>query len=114
VQDVQWHGDRVFLVGYSEYDARWLDRSVFALLSRLDGRTPWRQALDQANAELDEPLPASLVEDLWRADALEEAGEVVEHQPGWTVRSLRLEGRELLVAPVPVDDFPLTFLTDGA
>jgi hypothetical protein len=67
VSAVQHHGDRVLVAGYSTFDAVSAPRSVFALLSRLDGTTPWRTALAElADPALDEPL----VRELRRAGAL--------------------------------------------
>jgi hypothetical protein len=37
--------DRVLLAGYSTFDAVDVPASVFVFLSRLDGATPWRDAL---------------------------------------------------------------------
>jgi hypothetical protein len=67
VSAVQHHGDRVLVAGYSTFDAVSAPASVFALLSRLDGATPWRTAL----AELADPaLDEALVCELRRAGAL--------------------------------------------
>ncbi|CAN5160889.1 hypothetical protein BH11MYX1_BH11MYX1_34800 [soil metagenome] len=63
----QRHGDRVLVAGYSTFDAVSAPRSVFALLARLDGTTPWRAAL----AELADPvLDEALVHELRRVGAL--------------------------------------------
>jgi hypothetical protein len=67
VSAVQHHGDRVLVAGYSTFDAVSAPASVFALLARLDGGTPWRTAL----AELADPaLDEALVRELRRAGAL--------------------------------------------
>lgn len=67
VSAVEHHGDRVLVAGYSTFDAVSAPASVFALLSRLDGATPWRTAL----AELADPaLDEALVRELRRAGAL--------------------------------------------
>jgi hypothetical protein len=67
VSKVEHHGDRVLIAGYSTFDAVSAPSSVFALLSRLDGATPWRTAL----AELADPaLDEALVLELRRAGAL--------------------------------------------
>ena len=67
VSAVQPHGDRVLIAGYSTFDAVSAPPSVFSLLSRLDGATPWRTAL----AELADPaLDEALVRELRRAGAL--------------------------------------------
>src|SRR3569623_998482 len=67
VSAIEHHGDRVLLAGYSTFDAVSAPRTVFALLSRLDGATPWRTAL----AELADPaLDEALVRELRRVGAL--------------------------------------------
>ena len=67
VSAVDRHGDRVLIAGYSTFDAVSAPPSVFALLARLDGATPWRTAL----AELADPaLDEALVRELRRAGAL--------------------------------------------
>jgi len=67
VSKVERHGDRVLIAGYSTFDAVSAPPSVFALLNRLDGATPWRTAL----AELADPaLDEALVLELRRAGAL--------------------------------------------
>lgn len=67
VSAVERHGDRVLVAGYSTFDAVSAPPSVFALLARLDGATPWRTALAElAKPELDE----ALVHELRRAGAL--------------------------------------------
>ena len=67
VSAIARHGDRVLVAGYSTFDAVSAPPSVFALLARLDGATPWRTALDElADPALDE----ALVMELRRAGAL--------------------------------------------
>ncbi|HEY6033756.1 MAG TPA: hypothetical protein VIV58_05835 [Kofleriaceae bacterium] len=67
VSAVEHHGDRVLVAGYSTFDAVSAPPTVFALLSRLDGATPWRTAL----AELADPaLDEALVRELRRVGAL--------------------------------------------
>ncbi|MBW2256683.1 MAG: hypothetical protein JRI25_19090 [Deltaproteobacteria bacterium] len=60
----------VFLCSYTGYDGIRTPRTVFAFLSRLDGIRTWREALEESNAELDEPLPEKLVHELYRIGAL--------------------------------------------
>src|SRR3569623_815355 len=67
VSAIEHHGDRVLLAGYSTFDAVSAPRTVFALLSRLDGATPWRTALA---ALADPALDAALVRALRRVGAL--------------------------------------------
>ena len=67
VSAIERHGDRVLIAGYSTFDAVSARSSIFALLARLDGATPWRTAL----AELADPaLDEALVLELRRAGAL--------------------------------------------
>ncbi len=68
---------RVVLFAYSARDWVEADRGIFQFLSRLDGETPWREALaaaQAAGAAVDE----ALVHELWRVRALRapEAGDV--------------------------------------
>jgi len=65
-------GDDVLLTGYSSFDAVRAPRAVFALLARLDGATPWREALAAARAELDAPawLDDALIAELYRVGAV--------------------------------------------
>jgi hypothetical protein len=66
-ESIERRGDRVLVAGYSTFDAVSAPPSVFALLARLDGATPWRTAL----AELADPaLDEALVLELRRAGAL--------------------------------------------
>ncbi|MBN1948044.1 MAG: hypothetical protein JW797_20415 [Bradymonadales bacterium] len=44
--------------------------TVFRFLSRLDGATPWPQALDQANAEQPSSIDRRLVDQLYRAGVI--------------------------------------------
>jgi hypothetical protein len=67
VSKVETHGERVLVAGYSTFDAVSAPPSVFELLARLDGATPWRTAIAElARPELDE----ALVMELRRAGAL--------------------------------------------
>lgn len=45
-------GDDVLLTGYSSFDAVRVPKEVFALISRLDGKTPWREVLATTQAAL--------------------------------------------------------------
>lgn len=45
VSDLHHGGDRVWLTGYSTFDAAVAPPEIFAFLARLDGDTPWRAAL---------------------------------------------------------------------
>lgn len=67
VSAIERHGDRVLVAGYSTFDAVSAPPSVFSLLARLDGATPWRTAI----AELADPaLDETLIRELRRAGAL--------------------------------------------
>ncbi len=68
VSATQRHGERVLVAGYSSFDAVSAPPSVFALLARLDGTTPWRTAL--AELGYDQALDESLVYELHRVGAL--------------------------------------------
>ena len=59
------HPDRVDLVSWSPYDVVEAPPGVFQLLGRLDGQTPWPDAVRAAEAELGASLPADLVARLW-------------------------------------------------
>ena len=67
-------GDRVWLTGYSSYDGVAAPPSVFSLVGRLDGATPWPEALAAARAETgDVRLDDALVVELHRVGALSAA-----------------------------------------
>ncbi|MFT3698164.1 MAG: hypothetical protein QM831_33795 [Kofleriaceae bacterium] len=67
VSETQRHADRILVAGYSTFDAVSAPPSIFKLLARLDGATPWRTAL----AELADPeLTEALVHELRRVGAL--------------------------------------------
>ncbi|MCE9574353.1 MAG: hypothetical protein K8W52_14495 [Deltaproteobacteria bacterium] len=65
-------GDDVLVTGYSTFDAVRAPRAIFALLARLDGALPWRDALAATRAQLGEPawLDEALVRELVRVGAL--------------------------------------------
>ena len=56
----------VWLAGWSMYDVMRGPFSIFLFFSKLDGHTPWRQALAETNAEAEEPVTEALVLDLYR------------------------------------------------
>ncbi len=58
------------LVGYSFRDDLIGGPDVFALLSKLDGKRPWREALAEAEAELGAPIGEEVVRNLWRMGML--------------------------------------------
>jgi len=62
-------GERVWIQGASHLGSVFAPRSVFELLSRLDGDTPWREALAAARAR-DPALSRELVAELFRIGAL--------------------------------------------
>jgi hypothetical protein len=69
VSATQRHGDRVLVAGYSTFDAVSAPPSIFALLAKLDGATPWRTALAEL-APLHPELDEALVHELRRIGAL--------------------------------------------
>lgn len=75
ITDLALVGDDVLVSGYSSFDGVRAPKTVFALLVRLDGDTPWRDALAAARAELRDPpwLDEALVRELYRVGALREA-----------------------------------------
>ena len=64
------HDDGVILYGDSYWDALAAPRSIFQLLSRLDGETPWREALAKAQEVSEDDLDEELVLYLAKAGAL--------------------------------------------
>lgn len=71
VSEVREHPEGVELVGYSAWNPVALPRSVFVLLSELDGQRTWRDALARARAA-DPSVEASWVEALWRHGVVRE------------------------------------------
>jgi hypothetical protein len=65
VTDLHHGGDRVLLTGYSTYDAAAATPEIFAFLARLDGDTPWRDALAASS-----PVSETTVRELHRVGAL--------------------------------------------
>lgn len=91
-------GDRVWLTGYSTYDAVAAPRAVFALFARLDGQTPWAEALAAVRTETGDPgLDEALIAELHRVGALSAAdgaddlpfAVVPVHGAGWSHEALR-------------------------
>ena len=72
ISDMVVVGDDVLVTGYSSFDSVRAPRTLFALMARLDGRTPWRRALEAARAELRDPpwLDEALVRELYRVGAV--------------------------------------------
>ena len=58
--------------GYSRWDQLVVPMGIFRLLGRLTGEMGWREALQLANSELPEPIPESLVEEMYRRGLLQE------------------------------------------
>ncbi len=58
------------LSSWSGYDLVKVPIWIFGLLSKMDGRTPWRVARDAAAAELGVEIPDALVASLWRTRLL--------------------------------------------
>jgi hypothetical protein len=59
------------LTGYSCWDPVVVPAGIFRFLGRLTGEQSWRDALAAANAELEEPIPEALVEEMYRRGALQ-------------------------------------------
>ncbi len=66
---------RTRLTGYSSRDDHFAGPATFALLSNLDGVTPWREALARAEAQHGAPIGEERVRDLWRMGMLRQHGE---------------------------------------
>jgi len=77
ITDIALVGDDVLISGYSTFDGLRVPKTLFALLARLDGETPWREALAAARAELRDPpwLDEALVRELYRVGAVRAVGE---------------------------------------
>ena len=79
------HADRVELQSWSPYDPVDAPPWIFELLARLDGLTPWPQAVADAEAALGHPVPADLVAWLWwrgcLAEPEDDEGETIEVLP---------------------------------
>jgi hypothetical protein len=86
VQAFEFRDDEVLFTAYSGYDRRVFQKTVFAFFAKLDGRTPWREALSAATAEVGRDLDEALVERLWRFGLLS-APEDREWKPGWEMAS---------------------------
>ncbi len=69
VSDATTQGDRVRVCGYSLFDEVLARRAVFALLARLDGTTPWRDALAACRAD-GHDVDEALVAELYRVGAV--------------------------------------------
>jgi len=69
VSDATPQGDRVRVCGYSLFDEVLAPRAVFSLLARLDGATPWPDALAACRADGHE-LDEALIAELYRNGAL--------------------------------------------
>lgn len=95
-------GDRYWVFGYSRFDGLLAPRSIFQLLSRLDGRRPWREALAEANLEAEPPLSETLVAALFRI------GAVRSPLPG----DVREEGEASLMLRISADGAPLLPMTE--
>lgn len=69
---IHWEmqGDRVALMPWSLFDPLYAPPWIFTLLSKLDGLTPWRDAVAAAEAEVGETLDPEFLPKLWRAGGL--------------------------------------------
>ncbi|MBA2320220.1 MAG: hypothetical protein H0V89_03605 [Deltaproteobacteria bacterium] len=55
------------------------------MLSRFDGRTPWRTVLRATEETIGEPISEDLVLTLWRRGLLTDPAEL-DAAPGWKIR----------------------------
>lgn len=60
----------VAMTAYSRYDMREMPKWAFVLISKFDGKIPWREALAAAEAELGEPIGESLVREMYKLGLL--------------------------------------------
>jgi hypothetical protein len=63
-------GDRVALMPFSIFDPLYAPPWIFTLLSKLDGKTAWRDAVAATEAEVGEKLDPEFMPRLWRAGGL--------------------------------------------
>lgn len=78
-------GDHMELQSWSPYDPVVAPRWVFQLLGRLDGQTPWPEAVRATEAAIGHPVPPDLVARLWwrgcLAEPEDDEGESIEILP---------------------------------
>ncbi len=77
---VQEHG--IVLIGWSMYDPIQVPTWIFTLLARLDGRTPWRVAVSETEAELGFAVSDDLVLSLYRRGILTAPAHLDDMKPG--------------------------------
>lgn len=84
VRRMEPRGDGLVSMGtMNSLEEEVLPTSIFQLFSRLDGRTPWPDALREANDHADPPLDAALVHRLYKLGLLEARDpENPDHEPG--------------------------------
>lgn len=79
-------GDRFELQSWSPYDPVDAPGWVFELLGRLDGQTPWPEAVAATEVALGHPVPADLVARLWwrgcLAEPEDDEGDTIDVLPG--------------------------------
>lgn len=86
----------VELESISRFDPFFAPPWIFVLLSKLDGETPWIDALNATIAELEEPVSPDIVLQLWNRgllatpELLEADGAVVDTSPAARVRGKNL------------------------
>ncbi len=80
------HDDHVELQSWSPYDPVVAPPWVFELLGRLDGQTPWPEAVAATEAAIGHPVPADLVLRLWwrgcLAEPEDDEGDSIDVFPG--------------------------------
>ena len=70
IADVYWEGEEVIFIGYSPFAPLRFHRDIFQFLSRLDGDTPWKEALNKSNQITTEQYTKKEVELLFRRGML--------------------------------------------
>ncbi len=76
------------MTSWSGYDLVRVPIWIFGLLSKMDGRTPWRAARDAAAAELGVEIPDDLIASLWRTRLLTDPQDL-NAPPGISMRVTR-------------------------
>jgi Fe-S-cluster containining protein len=84
IGDWRVHEAGVTLSSWSTYDAYEAPPWIFLLLSRMDGRTPWRRAKAETEAELRQPVGDDLILSMFRRSLLGPP-EYLDAQPGMTI-----------------------------
>jgi hypothetical protein len=75
-------GEVIRLLGYSMYDPIDVPRNVFVFLSKLDGTTPWQDAMTAARAEGLTWLDEARVAEMWRVGVVGGTWLLPDDHPG--------------------------------